>query len=546
MSIRLRFLVTAVAAAAAYPAVAAPVPNPNAKYDPPTAVAQVASVQRVLDEIKAFATSLDPRAAEQFDAGIAAALGDKGFAGLDLKKPVAAYTYIKPKLEHTYGVFVLPITGEKEAREFLERLQVGVEEERGAKGVYRLTKRDLFTDEPAWRVRFHDGHAYLGVNADPDELAVPKLIPMRHLADAEEKDLLFAKLFLDRCPKEFKELADGVIAAGRPSVQRLEQQPPPDMPRAFPPLLKEMLDWSDRNLIAGFADGESLVYRMKADSNELTLTPKAGSKLLADVGAVKPAAGRFHQLITKEAVGGGWLTGAAVPKALREKAGPFFAEWIQMGGKVGGAEWQPWYEELAKAVDAAVTKGDVDVGLAVFGPNKDGHYSAVAAAAVADPAALQAAVKKVVGDLPKEVQGLVKFDAEKVGDVAVHVITIPDLPEPYSKVIGKKAEVRLAFGAGGVFVAAGPDGAEYLKRAVGLKPTEARTMDLRIDPAKVNRLIASVSDGGQGGMIFERLIGKEEGLRSLLALDVRGGKALTVTWTFLRLGGAWFGVGFGP
>lgn len=544
MSIRLR-LAALLVVGWVLPAAAAPVPNPNAKYDPPTAVGQVASGQRVLDEIKAFATALAPQFGDEFDRGLAGVLGEKGFAGIDLTKPIAAYAYLKPKLEHTYGVFVIPVTGEKEALDLLDRLQVGVEEEKGVKGkgLYRLRKRDLFAEEPAWRVRFHDGHAYLGVNVDPEELDVVKLVPMRHLHDDAEKDVLSAKLFLDRCPKEFKELADGVIAAGRSARDQLEQRPPPDMPRSWLPLAKEGLDWAERNLTAAFADGESLVYRMKADANELQLTPKAGSKLAGDVAAVKPAAGRFHQLTAKDSVAGVWLTLPSVPKPLREKAGPFVTELIQLASKdSAGGLMQPVLDELSKAVEAAVTSGDLDVGYAVGGPNKDGHYTAVAGVGVADPAALEAAVKKVVAALPKEFQDMVKLDAEKVGDLSVHVVTLPEVPEPAQKALGKKVEVRLAFGAKAVVVAAGPDGAAELKRAVALKPVAARAMDVRVDAEKMNKLATTLAGDAGVTQYTEVLLGNAPGIRSLLSLDVTGGKALTVSWSMARLGGSWVGV----
>ncbi len=526
------------------PLLAAPVPLP-AKYDPPTAVGQVASVQAVLDTVMGYVRAFSPETADQMQTGLAAQLGEKGWAGVDLKKPVGMFTYLKPKLEDSYIVFVVPIGKEKDALELLERLGVGAEEEPKAKGVYRLRVRGLLPEVTPTRMRFHDGHAYIGLNADADELDVTKLLPVGSLIDESEKAPAAATFYPARAPKELKELFDGWWASGKASLDQLENNPPRDMPRNFPAFGKAALGWLDGNSAALFKDGESVRVRLTPDPKttdskiELVVTPKAKSPLAADIEKLTPTPGRFHQLVTKDAVGGLWLTvGPNFPKEVREKGGPFVADLIGMLVPGAPEEVQPVLTAVSDGLSKAVADGKADAGVALLGPDKNDAHTLIGAVAMADPSGLEKAVRKAVKDAPKEVQEMFKLDAEKAGEMAVHTFTIPEGAEWLEKVIGKKGVVRLAFGKDAVYFAAGPDGLEQIKRAAALKATDGKRFDIVTNPKKLNKLIADLGGGG-GGPGFNPLdmfVGKEDGLRSFFGIDAKGGKELTVTYTQHRMG----------
>lgn len=520
------------------PLAAAPVPVP-AKYDPPTAVGQVASVQRVLDEVIAFVKSVEPNAAEEMEKGVKDILGEKGWAGLDTKKSVGLYAYLKPKLENSYVVFAVPVTKEKDALDLLERLGVGVEEEEKAKGVYRLRRRGLFPEETPTRMRFHDGHAYIGLNVDADEMDAAKLLPAKNLIDENEKAPAAATLFLDRTPKEVKELLDGWWAGAKASLDQSEANPPQGTPRNFPAFGKACVGWADANTAALFKEGETFGVRVMAEPKsadfkfEFTVTPKADSQLAKDIKAVKATQGRFHQLVTKDAVGGMWLSlGTSLPKSVREKAGPLASDLIGMLQSSAGEEMQPLLTELSKAAEVAVTEGKVDAGLALLGPDKSDAYTAILAVG-GDPAGIEKALRKLAADLPKEVQEMFKLDAEKAGELSVHTLTVPDGQEWTEKMFGKKATLRLAFGKDAVYLAMGPDGLAEIKRAAGLKPAAGKRMDMVVNGDKMTKLLADVTgqQAGPGGPGMWLMFGKGNVLRSLQGIEVTGGEKLTVTYS---------------
>lgn len=530
---------------AAGPLLAAPVPVP-AKYDPPTAIGQVASVKKLLEVINGYMKAFSPESADGFEKGLADMLGEKGWAGLDTTKPIGVYSYVKAKLEDSLVVFVIPITKEKEAIDLLERVGFSVEEEAKAKGVYALMRRGLLPENTPTRMRFHDGHAYVGINADPEELDPTKLLPVGTLVDAKETAVLAATVYPTRAPTELKDLMDGWWSAGKAQLDQVEARAPRDMPKGFPAFAKACVGWVEANSAALFKDAETVTLRVTPDPKttdagiEVVVTPKAKSPLAADIEKLAtPTTGRFHQLVTKDAVGGVTATiGTGTPKEVRTTAGQFLADWIDLYAAGTPEEIQPVFTALSQAVNKMLAEGKTDLGLALIGPDKDGTYTLVAASAVGDPATLEKAVRKMAKDAPKEVQDLVKLDAEKVGEMAVHTLTVPEGTEWVEKVFGKKAVLRLAFGKDAVFASFGPDGLAQLKRATELKAADGKRFDILMNPAKVDKLMTDLGAGGGGGPgnWIGMLIGKEDGLRSWNGVDVRGGKQLTINVTQHRTG----------
>ena len=115
----------------ALPALAAPVPLPNAKYEQPTIVLQVQNGQRLLDSFRTY-LKLNGATKEMLDkveASIKEVLGEKGFAGIDLAKPIGGYAYLRAKAETSSFVVAVPITTEKDALAFLGKLHIEAREE---------------------------------------------------------------------------------------------------------------------------------------------------------------------------------------------------------------------------------------------------------------------------------------------------------------------------------------------------------------------------------------------------------------------------------
>ena len=529
---------------------AAPVPAPNAKYEQPTIVMQAQNGQKLLDGAKAFLklNGGTPEALMKIDAMLQEVLGEKGFAGLDMTRPIGGYAYLRAKAETSHMVLVLPFTNEKDALGLVERLKIQAKEESKPKGVYELVGGP-FERGLLGHLRFHDKHAYISINGGLDSLAdIEKLIPISRLVDDKDTAVIAATLTGKRLPKELSDEAYRLFDNINMEVDRMLVRAPADMPKTFPPFLKELLGWGRRCYDLMVAEGDTLSGRMLFDPKtgdldfEGTLAPNAKSNLAADLATFTPTKGRFHQLVTKDAVGGGWLVlPGPIPKGVRTAFGIFMAEWIPMMHKETSlpVEFVPLFDSLATIAQKAIAAGEVDLGGCMTGPTKEGHYTAVAAVGLDDPTPLVKLVLALAKDLPKEFVEAVKLNAYKLGDVPVHTVALAKfLPEDFLKIFGEKAALNIAVGNKGLFLAVGPNAEAELKRAMALKPAEGRAFDTVVNMVKAKEV---VSAAGGNGRDFERMLLPDR-LISMFSLDVRGGADFKVRIATFQLA---MGLGYG-
>src|SRR5262249_10242471 len=112
--------------------------------------------------------------------------------------------------------------------------------------------------------------------------------------------------------------------------------------------------------------------------------------------------------------------------------------------------------ELFKGQARTVKSGELDMLLALNGPNKDGHYSAVLAMSFDDPSALEKEFKKwMENDGPPEGFGEFKWNADTVGKVNIHTYKVAGgiLP-PAAKVFGDEVTIAFAFAPKAIYVTA--------------------------------------------------------------------------------------------
>ena len=390
---------------------------------------------------------------------------------------------------------------------FLGRLRIDAKAESKAKGVYELAGGP-FEHGLMGHLRFHDRHAYISVNGGVESLAEPdKLVPISRLVDDKETAVVAATMAGARLPKELTDQAYPVFEKLNAEVDRNAARGG-GAPKSMPAFLKELLGWSRRVYDLAVADGDTLAARLIFDSKtgeldtEMVLQPKAKSALAADLAAFKPAKGRFHQLVTRDAVGGGWLClPGPIPKGVRATGANFLEEAIPMIGKESAlpVELGALFDAFGGIAQKAIAAGELDIGAALTGPTKDGHYTAVAALGLDDPTPLVKLVLAIGKDLPKEFAEAIKLNAYKIGDVAVHTLALEKLvPAELLKVLGDKAALNVAVGNKGLFLAVGPNAEAELKRAMALKPAETRAFDTLVNPAKAKTL-AEAAGGDLGG-----------------------------------------------
>ena len=525
-------LVLAAAALVAPPAVRA--------ADPPITF-QTQTPSRVLGDLRAAADLVGgEKAVKAVNDAIKSQLGEKGFAGLDLDRPLVGYVVLAPKPADIVAVVAIPFTVEKDFLALCERFNGSAPKDLGG-GVYELPPLD-----PRYKahMRFSDRYAYIAYGLKPGPALDPKaLVPALKLIDPAEQAVVAATFHFDR-------LTPAVKLAIPAYVEEVKKELGLDAdnlgPLGFPErlIMKEALPELEKMakrylLLLGGADTATVKVKLDVPSSdfvvEAAITPKPGTALAKEIAARKPTANLFGGLLTPDTVAG-FKTRlpfyndelkAAAEKALTEGQ----TEVKNNAGPVG----KDLVDELFKGLIRTVKTGEADIVGAVRGPDKNGDFTTVLAVAFDDPAGLEKEFKKLIQkDAPADEQGRFKWDADKAGKVAIHTYA-PDAVfwKPVQAFGGEKAMLAFAFAPKGVFVVAGPDAIPVLKEALTVKPADAPVLDVVLNPARVTKLIRKM---GGNALDAERALGTEDKLVSATSLKVEGGKELVVRYTLnLRL-----------
>jgi len=534
------FVAFGVWAFGVFPASAAPIPA-NAPTATPTVVLQAKSAGYFLEWGKTYARSGGEEATKELQKLLEERLGEKGFTGLDMLRPMAGYGVIKPKLEQSYGVLVLPVSTDKEFLDLLDRLKFEYAESKETPGLYDITAHGFGLHtiggvEVPWRFRFHDKHIYLGVNAEKDDLAVKNLVPIRTLINPAEQGIVAARVHLPGVDPVFVKLLTTKIDEWTTMVENDGNIGL----RAFTKILVPLLKVLKRNVEAAAHDGETLQANLLASGPvgelglELVLTGKPGTALTKEIAARKPSTSRFAGLMPKDAVGGAVIQAPLFAPELRAAGVEFLEEFgkdtLEQFKEQAPAELWPTFEEALKALVKGAKAGDLEAGFAMTGPDANGHFTVVAALGGLDPVGVEKAFRAGIAKAPKLVQLAVKLDAAKAGKLDVHTVAAgPLLPPEVQKVVGEQAMAYVAFGTDAVYIVIGPNGPAELTRAVGLKPGESNVLGFWVNPKRAAKLSDQLGEESNKALL--KMLPDEDRLVPLYSLEIQGGKELRVRFT---------------
>lgn len=518
-----------------------------ASADPPqpALVVQAKPVSRLLAEYKemvrqAGGPAEGDRLVKAFEQELKDALGEEGFEGLDINRPLAAYSVLKEKEEDCGLVLVAPVTGEKEFLAFLKRLDIGAEAVEGKKGVYLLElpeELDPFPNDS--HLQFADGWAYLTLN-DGDPTDAKNLVPVANLFDPADPSLVSAKFIPGRVPEK---LLTTVLEGVEESAANLKmflgavQDPGAKFYGTFlehgPKLLRRYAEGAVKEVSEV---GLKFTFDpMSGDTvTEITLVPKPGTALAKEVAAKGATTNRFAGLVPKDAAAGLLVKAPLFSPELRDIAAAlfeYFGDELKETPDVP-ERLKPVVTDGLKALAGAAKGGTVDAGFALLGPDKAGKFTLVAGLSLADTANVEKALRLLAKDvdLGKDIE----LDVAKLGGLSVHKVPLlrllPDeAREPLGKVFGEKSSGAVAFAKDAVFVAVGPDAVEAVKSAVEAKPGPAAAVDVTANAAKLQKLAAAIDP--MAGTEFAKHVGTEDKPLAALRVVVEGGQKLTAKVT---------------
>lgn len=502
----------------------------------PAVVYQTQPLGQLLDELRTFVRSVAGEdAVKHLNKNLTRDLGENGFAGFDLTRPVVGYVDVPADPANIVVVVAFPVTGEKEWLDFCERWN---------KGRPKALKDGLYEVPPPGPglkavMRVSDGYAYVaaGIQDPARVLGEKTLVPVSKVYDATDASLMSGRVYFDRLPKELRGQAKLGIAMlkkmaapgngpnGAMRIGLMEMM-------LVSPLLKAADKYIDLS-----EGAKEAVLRITTDAAagtvdaEFVVTPLPGSPLAKALAGHKAAPNKFAGLVTPDTVVGGALKLPLFNEELKAGYAETFEQIGKMAANDAPAPIKPVLDELFKGLARTAKAGDADVAAVMRGPAKDGTFTAVGAVTFDDPSGVEKELKKVINDMaPPDFKEALKWDAEKMGGVSIHTIDLSKSPggREMKALFGNNAMVAFAFAPKAAYGAIGPgdEAVKAVKAAMALKPADAPALGVMLNPDRLVKMVGTMEP--QGATFARSMFGKGDKLGRIVLVDSTGGKELTV------------------
>ncbi len=194
-------------------------------------------------------------------------------------------------------------------------------------------------------------------------------------------------------------------------------------------------------------------------------------------------------------------------------------------------EIQTKAEPLIKALLPTIKAGDLDLGVAMVGPDSSDKYTLVAGLKVVDGKKIEEAVRDIVKkELPPEISAMIQMDAEKLeGGVMLHKVKTADqIDEKGQKVIGK-SDLQFVFHDNMILAAIGPHSKEVLQKAIMSKPADVGILQFNVS---LSRIVPIIGDNAQqlaaAKNAAEKIFGKGASKADQIRFSIEGGDSLKI------------------
>ena len=520
------------------PLIAAPAPAPadDKKNTLPPFVIQSQSLGELIPQLReAMGQLLSKKGRKKLEKKVMTEITPENLNGLDWKRPFLAFadpdaTLLKGEFEKSRLVVMIPVTGEKE---FIELLQKGMlTPEKKDDGVYKIKLPDFPIDIS---MRFFRGYAYIGIagkNLDPELLPTPK-----QLIDEKEKAPCCLRINPDK-------LSPGFKAALLESVKELEgnvkqEQLPASVEGFCFTGLKLLGDWGWSIL----NESKQVNIRLLNEESgflqgiEFEVIPKERTTLALAAKLIPKNTNRFASLADADTVAHIFIHPPLYSEGMKNLA----LKLLTVAKEEGLPELDATASELCKdfmtLANRTIESGNVDAAVVLRGPNKDKLYSMVGAVSLKEPGDFEKSLKTFITNLPQKQRDHFKLDAQKVEGLSVHEVDLSDLTkeEDLIKLFGKEQKIRFAFGKDAAYIAYGPEGAALIRAAILAKPGPAKALEAVLNPERFPEFLEQ-TELGTGGNESGKDMGKGiiEGFRAhkgkltVAKLDIQGGESLKI------------------
>ncbi|HJZ93406.1 MAG TPA: hypothetical protein VKE40_21190 [Gemmataceae bacterium] len=529
-----RFAALAVALAIPAAALAQDKKTDAKKSDGPSVLVRVQSVNDLIKTVEYIGTLLPEDPAEKVKQGaeFVKSLIDekKGIEGIDVKHPIGLYATLTPELTTSLVVGLIPVADWDTVIAALKnRAMLEIKEK---DGLYETTPPQ---SPVTIYFRYANDYAYVTAN-DPENINPKNLPKPAEVLGGKAEHLISASIRIDRLPDQMKKMALGTIEN---KLAELKEQAIPDETKAIKAFKEKFIDEVVANLKSGLDGGEEVALRLNVDTQgsevalELELKGASGSKLAKDIVSIREHKSVVGGAISPKDAAMSVNISVALGAALKELWPPVIDDVLELVKKrinIPG-EVQTKTEPLVKAVLPSFKAGELDVGGALHGPDKDDKYTAVVGVKVVDGKKIEEAVKEIVKkELPPEASGLFELDAEKLdGGAMLHVVKVGQfMDEKGQKLLGK-SDLYVMFRDDMLLAAIGPSAKETLKKAAASKPADVGVFQAQ---AALSKLVPVIGDDAgklaAAKKAAEKVFGKGAAGADTIRFAVEGGDSLKV------------------
>ena len=383
-----------------------------------------ATSRRVLADLRSSADIIGgEKGVKALNEGLKSLLGEKGFDGLDMGRPLVGYVVLAPKPQDITAVVAFPVTGEKEFLELCDRVNKDkLKPDAKDKSLYHMPPLD-----PAYKalMRFQDRYAYIAYGANPGpHIDAKALVPMAKLFEPADRGLVAAHIHFDRIPLAVKLAAPALMEEVKKTLLRAGLWKQEEL------LLKPVKDAIEgtARYVKLAAGADTLAVRLMLDAPsgnivvEATLNGKPDSELSNMIAAFKATANKFGGLLAApDTVAGFKFRVPVFEEELRNATATGLEVASKEALKNTPEAAKAATEELFKGLARTVKTGEFDMVAALRGPNNAGWYTAVGAVAFDDTSKLEKEFKTYIEkSAPQDVVDAIKWNAAKVGTVNVH------------------------------------------------------------------------------------------------------------------------------
>jgi hypothetical protein len=377
--------------------------------------------------------------------------------------------------------------------------------------------------------RFAHKYAYVTAqdkdNIDPKKILKPEDIVFK----AGDDTAASVALRLDGIPDAIKQLA---LAQFEIQLANAKQQKVENETEAAKALRLQTMDYVGGKVKAILTDGEELSANIALNAGkddislDVSFKAKKGSPLAKDIETVGHARSMFGGLGKTGALQA--AVAASLPDDLKKMLGPVIDDAIK---EAVAKEKDEAKAKLAKqaleAIAPTLKAGELDAGVALTGPDRDGMYTAVGGLKVKDPKRIEDAAREAVKSMPAQDRAKVQLDAASVGSFKAHKILFDEKDEDTKKLFGTSG-VYVLFTDNAVLVALGPDALKALQAATDLKPESAPLLSAT---ASVARLASLDAKDKTAGKVAAEVWGKDPAGKDTVAATVEMGDAVRVKVT---------------